>query len=330
MKGMKGLLDEVFSQDRCTNCGGCVGLCPHICFVDGRVICTDECVGDQGRCYEVCPSVRRNGVSASSEAIGPYRAIFRSRTNNTDVRNRGQYGGTTSSLVILAMEEGLIKKAVLTSDERHGAPRGRIVQKPSEVLECSGSRYVASGTLEAFNRTVKEQAEACGIVGLPCQVRALRNMEASPLGHSQHKDSICLVIGIFCTWALDYRLVHKFFKDKGLQGVAKRYDIPPPPANVFRVITESKTFGFPLELIRPMILPGCSFCCDMTAETADLSVGAVEGMDDWNTLIVRTQKGEDLVRAARQRGVLEIEDLPEENLSHLEEASVAKRKRGLA
>jgi coenzyme F420 hydrogenase subunit beta len=155
-------------------------------------------------------------------------------------------------------------------------------------------------------------------------------MEASPLGHSQHKDSICLVIGIFCTWALDYRLVHKFFKDKGLQGLAKRYDIPPPPANVFRVITESKTFGFPLELIRPMILPGCSFCCDMTAETADLSVGAVEGMDDWNTLIVRTQKGEDLVRAARQRGVLEIEDLPEENLSHLEEASVAKRKRALA
>ena len=330
MKTLKGLIDEVVTQGRCTSCGGCVGLCPHVCFVDGRVIWTDACTRDQGRCHDICPWVIAEERGIQGDAIGSYKAIYQSRAKSAAVQDKGQYGGTIIALVLLAMEEGLIDKAILTSGEANGAPRGRVVQEPSEVLRCSGSRYVAAGTLEAFNRAVKEEAIACGVVGLPCQVTALRNVQTSSLSHSQHKDSISLVLGLFCTWALDYRQLQKFFHDKGLDGVQKRYDIPPPPANVFRVITESEVIDFPLDLIRPMIMPGCGFCADMTAEAADVSVGAMEGMEGWNTLVVRTERGEDLVRLAESKGVLELETMPEENLAHLKEASIAKRKRGLA
>ena len=70
-------------------------------------------------------------------------------------------------------------------------------------------------------------------------------------------------------------------------------------------------------------------CEDMTGETADLSVGTLEGEPSWNTVIVRTQKGEALLDAAVKEGLLETGELPENNLKHLLEASTNKRKRGI-
>jgi coenzyme F420 hydrogenase subunit beta len=67
----------------------------------------------------------------------------------------------------------------------------------------------------------------------------------------------------------------------------------------------------------------------MTAELADLSVGAAEGVPGWNTLIVRSERGAELVRKAVQEGAIETDALPEENLEHLKEAALNKRKRAL-
>jgi coenzyme F420-reducing hydrogenase beta subunit len=67
----------------------------------------------------------------------------------------------------------------------------------------------------------------------------------------------------------------------------------------------------------------------MTAEFADISVGAAEGVAGWNTLIVRTDAGRELVEAAQAKGVIETQPLPEQNLAHLKEASLNKKKRAL-
>jgi coenzyme F420-reducing hydrogenase beta subunit len=50
-------------------------------------------------------------------------------------------------------------------------------------------------------------------------------------------------------------------------------------------------------------------CFDMTAEFADIAVGAAEGIDGWNTLIVG-QRGAEL--AAAERRILEVDSLPDE------------------
>lgn len=305
-----------------------MGLCPYISFYDGKVIYTDECTRDEGRCYEVCPRIQCSIGQVDEEPIGPYLAILRSRARNTEIRQTTQYGGTITALILLALKEGLIKKAVLTSDDSQGAPSGVIAQTEEEVMACSGSRYVGAGSLEAFNRAVKEETIPCGIVGLPCQAESLRSMQASPLSHPQHKDSVTIVLGLFCTWSLDYRSLNRFLKEKNLKTPIIKYDIPPPPANVFQVTTRDKeTIEFPLDDIRSFVMPGCAFCRDMTAEKADLSVGTVEGMEEWNTLIIRTKIGQELLELADKKGVLELEQLPRSNLEHLKEASLAKRRR---
>jgi coenzyme F420-reducing hydrogenase beta subunit len=68
----------------------------------------------------------------------------------------------------------------------------------------------------------------------------------------------------------------------------------------------------------------------MTAEWADLSVGVLEGRPDWNTLIVRTARGSDLVRKAVKAGHLITEAVPKESLEHLSFASGNKRRRAFS
>jgi len=48
------------------------------------------------------------------------------------------------------------------------------------------------------------------------------------------------------------------------------------------------------------------------SELSDLSVGTVEGEEGWNTVIVRTARGEDLLNRAESKGALETRVYPED------------------
>ena len=77
-------------------------------------------------------------------------------------------------------------------------------------------------------------------------------------------------------------------------------------------------------------MPTCALCLDMTAEFADISVGSVEGIESWNTVLVRTPAGAELIERAVSKGLLEADELPAANLAHLKEAALLKKKRALA
>jgi coenzyme F420 hydrogenase subunit beta len=68
---------------------------------------------------------------------------------------------------------------------------------------------------------------------------------------------------------------------------------------------------------------------DMTAELSDISVGTVEGKEGWNTVVIRTAIGESLLRRAKKAGIVETRSLPKNNLDHLIEASLLKKRRAL-
>jgi coenzyme F420 hydrogenase subunit beta len=68
----------------------------------------------------------------------------------------------------------------------------------------------------------------------------------------------------------------------------------------------------------------------MTSELSDISVGTVEGEQGWNTVIVRTARGEELLCRAESKGALETRVCPEERWVHLKEASILKKRRALS
>ena len=329
VKGMDKLKEEVLKPGLCVGCGGCVGRCPHISFFDGKVICTDSCDLDSGRCYSVCPVANPvKSTSTDSEPVGLAIGIYRSRATDDSMREKAQYGGTISALLITAFEQGLIDEALLTDKGNGNSPHGIIATTTLEVIASSGSRYTSSAALEAFNKRVKESPLKLGVVALPCQAQSLALAKDSQQNVKQKEKEATLTLGLFCTWALKYREFKRFMRSTDIRGSLLRYDIPPPPSEVFQVFLDNETREYPLSDIREFVQAGCALCADLTAEHTDVSVGAVEGIDGWNTLIIRTEKGRALVDQAVAAGGLELEELPEENRQHLFEASLLKRKRG--
>ncbi len=337
-KGPQELGSEVAGRLLCTLCGACVGMCPYRVAYQGRLVVLDECNLSQGRCYAFCPrasvdldqvSQRVFGVPYAADEVGTFQEIVMARATDGFVRFRAQYGGTVSALVSFALREGFIDSAVLTCSDERLLPRGMAVRDEAKVLDCAGSNFVAAPTLAAFNREAATDAQRIGVVATPCQALALAKMRISPLENGNNIDKLKLVVGLFCTWALRYEDFVEFLQTKVQIAEITKVDIPPPPANVFEVYTDFCRVPIPLEEVRPFIEPTCDFCIDMTAELADVSVGSAEGMDGWNTLIVRTGVGKDLVEAARAGGAIETAPLPGQNLEHLREAALLKKRRAL-
>ena len=67
----------------------------------------------------------------------------------------------------------------------------------------------------------------------------------------------------------------------------------------------------------------------MTSEFADISVGSGRRMYGWNTVIIRSQRGLELYEKARTRGLIAEIPYPGENLEHLKQASLNKKRRAL-
>jgi coenzyme F420 hydrogenase subunit beta len=224
------------------------------------------------------------------------------------------------------MYQGLIEAAVLTGSNEEG-PLPVLAESVSEIIACASSKFGATATLEALNRAVAVGRSNLGVVGTPCQITAVAKMRSNPLGRDDFVDPISLVIGLFCNWSLDQRLIKAYLSNLVDVSRIKRIDIPPPPANVLRVDLGDEALEISLDEVRGFIPDTCGLCHDMTSEWADLSVGMYEGRTGWNTVLVRTAKGRELVQDAIESGMLIASPMPAENIKHLTEAAAGKKQR---
>jgi coenzyme F420 hydrogenase subunit beta len=338
IKGQNELQEMVLNTGLCTGCGACIDLCPYFRSYRGKTAILFPCTLTQGRCFAFCPKVEVDlddlsqkffGRPYDDNSLGSYLTIMISRAGKKIKRAGFQAGGTVSSLTLFALKKGYLDGAVLT-DRDELLPVPRFVIEPEDVLKCASSKYTAAPTLSALNRAISKGFRKIGIVATPCQALAITLMRSNPLKDNDFIDPIGLVIGIFCTWAMDFRAFEGFLSARvNISGI-KKIDIPPPPAEVMEIFMKrGKKITIPLDEVRELILEGCSYCIDMTAEFSDISVGVLEGHPDMNTLIVRTERGQEIVDKAIQEGYIMASAIPEENLQHLIWASLNKKRRAL-
>lgn len=337
-RGQEELRKHVLDAHLCTGCGACVDLCPYYRSYRGKTAILFPCVIDKGRCFAYCPKIavdldelsrRLFSQPYDGKPLGAYQRIVTAKAGGRMKDLRPQAGGTVSALIYFALEKGGLSGAVLT-DRQGLLPVPRLVTDPKDVLSCATSKYTAAPTLSVLNQAVKAGQKNLGLVGTPCQVLAAALMRSNPLKVDDFIDPFGLVIGLFCTWAIDFRLFEPFLSEKTEIDRIKKIDIPPPPAETMEVFVEGGTkLEIPLDEVRQLVPKGCSCCIDMTSEFSDLSVGVMEGRPDLNTLIIRTERGRKIVEEAEREGYLLISELPEENLTHLSRAAGNKKKRGL-
>lgn len=335
--GPQELFNDVQQRGLCIGCGGCVELCPYFRTYKGRTAMLFPCDRQEGRCHAHCPKTevdldhlaRQQGAAAYTDApLGSYRRIVTARAGKLLIEEGFQSGGTVSALMTCALATGLIEAAVLTG--RHGLePVSVLATRQDEILGCASSKYTAAPTLAALNRALKERRHKLGVVGTPCQVTAVAQMRANPLKREDFKDPVSLVVGLFCTWAIDTRRLMDLLSQSMDIDTIVKMDIPPPPAEVLVVESTRGRVEIPLSKIRPLVPAGCGICPDMTAEWADISVGVLEGEPHWNTLIIRTSIGEALVQRAVDDGWLVTGDYDPGQLGHLKLAAHGKKRRAL-
>jgi len=335
--GLEELNRSVLEKGLCAACGACVNRCPYLMKFKGKTIKLDSCAVEKGRCQAYCPMTFFDEEAVSQSVFGePYDPsglgklieVAAGRSLSQEIQSIGQGGGLVTSLVATALENNIADAAVLTIvDETDGFPKGVVVTDENGAKSCAGSKFVGAHSLEALREALDRGYRRIAIVGLPCQVKALRKMSILDVKQEQLAERIGLIIGLFCNWALSARELPSFLAQKIGSKRIRKYDIPPPPAKSLIVYTEESSLEIPLEEIRQLTQESCKTCGDMTSEFADISVGMYEGRPGWNTLLVRSSAGQSLVRTAQSTAKIELEPFPKENLDHLRSASLQKKKR---
>lgn len=335
--GSNELIEDVHNRELCIGCGACVELCPYFKNYKGKTAQLFPCTLTQGRCFAYCPKAEVDldalyqfvwNKPYDGSPLGPYRKVMAAKAGKQMVKGNYQSGGTASSLMAHAMRSGRVKAAALT-DRQELSPAPRLVTDWTQVAALAGSKFMAAPTLAGLNSAVQQGYRDLGVIGTPCQMTAVSQMRMNPLEKEQHQVSIALTIGLFCNWSLDTRQLTDLLARKVTLSDIRGMDIPPPPANMMALDTDKGGVEVSLSELKPLIPHTCFICMDMTSELADLSVGMYEGREKWNTLIVRSEKGEQIVDDAVKAGFLEAEAMPDEVITHLSGAAIAKKERSL-
>jgi coenzyme F420 hydrogenase subunit beta len=335
--GSNELLEDVHKRELCIGCGACVDICPYFKNYKGKTAQLFPCTLEQGRCYAYCPKAEVDldalsqairGVPYDGSPLGDCREVLAARAGGKMKKSAFQSGGTVTALLTFALKTGLIDAAALTDHEAL-TPVPRIVTDWQDAVRCASSKFMAAPTLSSVNLAVRQGYQRIGVVGTPCQMVAVAQMKSNPLAEEAHTVPLSLTVGLFCNWSLDTRQLIDLLSEKLDIRSIMGMDIPPPPANILVLDTASGSVEISLSEIKPLIPHTCFICPDMTSELADVSVGMFEGRPGWNTLILRSAKGAELIEHARREGFLETEDFPADNLKHLSRAAADKKDRSL-
>lgn len=331
--GPQRLQAQVMAAGQCTACGMCAGLCPYIRFAGDRVRLVYPCGLEDGNCYRACPrtpydlqelDIQVFGTAREDHLLGTHTGIYYARAARAVRPAAAQYGGVTTALVNFALEQGLIEGVLLVGGSLE-QPLPMLATTPAGVNSCAGSKYLAVPSLANMLTARRTGLTHVGVVGRPCQVTAVRKIEGLTDNHELAPGPVpVLVIGLFCFWALDAGFP-AFLTSRTRSRVTKM-DITPVEVTVD---TTAGPLSLSLDEVRPFIKPACHTCFDPTGELADVAIGSTEEVPGWNTLIVRSAKGESLVQEARAARVLEIRPYPGERLPLLREAAWRKKKRVL-
>lgn len=338
----KILKKKVLEQSLCTGCGACVSLCPYQVIYHDRTVQLHNCDLEEGQCYAFCPrtptdikKIRESFFDAIdfTPEIGAVKGFYFTRAADSDLRAKAQHGGTVTALLELAVDEGIIESAIVSSHQSEIMQHGVAIKDKDGLRKNTGSKFTVSSTVAAFHQATSTQdAGLIGVVATPCQAMALAKMKMKPLSADSNKiDRLKLVIGLFCGWTL---AEEKFKKLLALNNIAVEamtgMDIP-AGKNCLEILTETGVQSIAIHEVQACIRGACNYCLDSTAEFADISIGAArfggawDEMRKWNQVIVRTQKGRELLDLAVLRGVLEIREAQAENLLEFKKAAWQKK-----
>lgn len=340
-------IEDVFNEGLCCNCGTCEGLCPQNAVkieINDKIGCYEPYINKKicnncQLCLNVCPGFEVDFKSLNLEIfdreqkdilIGNYRGCYLGHCTNNSIRYDASSGGIISALLIFALENGLINGALVTRMKKDNPlkPEPFIARTKEEIIEASKSKYCPVSLNIMLKEILKaDNGEKFAVVGLPCHIHGIRKAEKL---NKILKGKIVLHLGIFCShtdtfWQTEFLIKKLNIKKEYIDKI--NYRGKGWPGNMSIQLKDNSEILIPYnKAIVPHTLWinslfRCLFCCDLTAELADISCG-----DPWfpevmsqenlgkSIIINRTKDSEKILLKAIQENYIEIEKISPEKV----------------
>jgi|Deesub1362A_J573_1020465.scaffolds.fasta_scaffold00005_338 coenzyme F420 hydrogenase subunit beta len=321
-EGYKALEQEVIFKDLCCGCGNCEAVCPENVI---KVSEFPELIGkctNCGYCLMQCPRSFFSSEEAeeklfgeiTEDELGHIESKIGVRVKDEEIKKVVQDGGFVTAALKYLLEKNIIDGAVVSAkgEDNPWSPMAKLVVSPRELLESAGTRYTNSPNTAALKEAKEKGLKNLAIVGLPCQIEAVRKIQNYPIEDVDISDRIKLTISIFCSSNFMYDgLMNKLVQEKyrvPLKDI-KKMDIKGKNVLVF---TEKEEVKIPLKEAYTVKREPCKVCSDFTGRLADISAGAVGSPVGYTTVFARTKFAVKLLDDMLNFGIFETIELEEE------------------
>ncbi len=280
-----------------------------------RALCTDCGISrssDPKRCGTACQFIKpdypgleaqvhgrtRDPERGDERFFGPYRQMWRASLKTP--AEGAQWTGITTRLGEMLLRNNLVDAviAIAADPVDRWKPMPVLITDPDEMMRCRGMRMGYAPLLQLLEPARDAGHKRLAIVGIPCQVHALRALERE-LGFER-----LYVIGTPCSDNTTTANFHDFLallseKPDSITYLEFRADYHVELRFDDGRKREIPFLKLPLSQLRPDFFPlTCRTCVDYTNALADITVGYMGGEgEQW--LLVRNERGEELLDLIR-------------------------------
>jgi coenzyme F420 hydrogenase subunit beta len=349
-------LTDVVDRQLCIGCGACAYLCPDVVALKDfpaegiRPVVT----GPPARAHEalaVCPVVQtdfgalpgypaadRLGDETFQQDWGQVLEVWEGHAADPDIRFKGSSGGALTALATFCIEKGGMAGVLHTGRHPEDPIRNqtRLSRTRAELMAAAGSRYSPASVCDGLG--LVEQAPApCAVIGKPGEIAALANTRRLRL---QLDARVGVTMSFFCA---------ETPPTGGTVALLKKMGVPPESVADLRYrgygwpghfaptrqgdaepcakMTYAESWAF-LQKFRPWSV---HLWPDGSGELADISCG-----DPWyeqpdgknpgfSLVVVRTERGREIVRQAMQAGYLDLKPAEPWKLTRSQAGLAAKK-----
>jgi coenzyme F420 hydrogenase subunit beta len=291
------------NKHACKQCGICLAVCPgHKCGITG-------------------PAEQANNHSGIGPvAVGKYIKCYIGHAADANQRMAATSGGIVPAITSYLLEEKIVEAVVAsTMDEQFPfLAKSMMCTTKEDLLRTGGSKYCPVAVNSIIADPGIAAIKSMAWIGLPCHIQGLcKARKYAPL---KMVPSI-ISIGLLCGGSRGQEATKWVLKSRKL-----------PVADVGKIRYRgngwpgSMKVEFKSGLESPEIPYGkykdicfdswepwrCSLCAERTSQMADISVGdawlkeLLVHKEGFSLIVTRSEKGENLIRAAAEKGVIKI------------------------
>jgi coenzyme F420 hydrogenase subunit beta len=285
-----------------------------------RALCTDcgiSRTSDPKRCGEACQFIKPNYPHLETDVHGRPRDLNRPdelhfgafiQMHRASLKNPSpgaQWTGITTRIGERLLETQAVDAILTMTQDPNDSwkPLPILIDRASDMAKCRGMRMGYAPLLSLLEPAIAKGYKKIGVIGIPCQVYALRALEKK-LGLEK-----LYVIGTPCSDNTTTENFHHFLSLISTEPEEINYLEFRADYHVEVRFKNGKKKEIPFLQLPLSTLPNdffpvtCRTCVDYTNVLSDITVGYMGGQgEQW--LIVRNQRGEELLNLLRDEVLL--------------------------